>query len=96
MKKFYMYPNEETLERNAVYFDFENSKFADILGVTYICETGGDPVTDAEDDAPSFEELLEQAETEIMDADADDEEYITEQCEAWGLIPRREEENEDE
>lgn len=96
MKKFYMYPNEETLERNAVYFDFENSKFADILGVTYICETGGNPVTDAEDDALSFEELLEQAETEIMDADADDEEYITEQCEAWGLIPRREEEDEDE
>ena len=96
MKKFYMYPNEETLERNAVYFDFENSKFADILGVTYICETGGDPVTDAEDDAPSFEELLEQAETEIMDTDADDEKYITEQCEAWGLIPRREEEEEDE
>lgn len=85
MKKFYMYPNEETLERNAVYFDFENSKFADILGVTYICETGGDPVTDAEDDAPSFEELLEQAETEIMDTDADDEEYITGLCEAWGL-----------
>ena len=96
MKKFYMYPNEETLERNTVYFDFENSKFADILGVTYICETGGNPVTDAEDDAPSFEELLEQAETEIMDTDADDEEYITEQCEAWGLIPRREEEDEDE
>lgn len=96
MKKFYMYPNEETLERNAVYFDFENSKFADILGVTYICETGGNPVTDMEDDAHSFEELLEQAETEIMDTDADDEEYITEQCEAWGLIPRREEEDEDE
>ncbi len=95
MKKFYIH-NETTAENNAVYFDFGNSKFADILGVSYICETGGNPVTDAEDDAPSFEELLEQAETEIMDADADDEEYITEQCEAWGLIPRREEEDEDE
>lgn len=94
MKKFYMHPHEVTLEKNAVYFDFENSKFADILGVTYICETGGNPVTDVEDDAPSFEELLEQAETEIMDTNADDEEYITGLCEAWGLIPRREEEDE--
>lgn len=95
MKKFYIH-NETTAENNAVYFDFGNSKFADILGVSYICETGGNPVTDAEDDTPSFEELLEQAETEIMDTDADDEKYITEQCEAWGLIPRREEEDEDE
>lgn len=87
MKKFYITDryNADNPERYAVYFDFENSKFADILGVSYICETGGDPVTDAEDDVPSFEELLEQAETEIMDTDADDEEYIAGLCEAWGL-----------
>ena len=95
MKKFYIH-NETTAENNAVYFDFENSKFADILGVTYICETGGNPATSEEDDAPTLEELMDQAITEIMDTDADDEEYITEWCEILGLIPRREEEDEDE
>ena len=53
MKKFYIH-NETTAENNAVYFDFENSKFADILGVTYICETGGNPATSEEDDAPTL------------------------------------------
>ncbi len=84
MKKFYIH-NETTAENNAVYFDFGNSKFADILGVSYICETGGDPATSEEDDATALEELMEQAITEIMDTDADDEEYITGLCEAWGL-----------
>ena len=84
MKKFYI-NNETTAENNAVYFDFGNSKFADILGVSYICETGGNPATSEEDGAPALEELMEQAITEIMDTDADDEEYITGLCEAWGL-----------
>lgn len=84
MKKFYIH-NETTAENNAVYFDFGNSKFADILGVSYICETGGDPATSEEDNAPTLEELMEQATTEIMDTDADDEEYIIGLCEAWGL-----------
>ena len=84
MKKFYIH-NETTAENNAVYFDFGNSKFADILGVSYICETGGDPATSEEDDSPTLEELMEQAITEIVDTDAGDEEYITGLCEAWGL-----------
>lgn len=84
MKKFYIH-NETTAENNAVYFDFGNSKFADILGVSYICETGGDPATSEEDDAPTLEELMEQAITEITDTDAGDEEYIAGLCEAWGL-----------
>lgn len=84
MKKFYIH-NETTDENNAVYFDFDNSKFADILGVSYICETGGDPTTSEEDDAPTLEELMKQAVTEIMGTDASDEEYIAGLCEAWGL-----------
>ena len=84
MKKFYIH-NETTAENNAVYFDFGNSKFADILDITYIMETGGNPITDNEDDALTLDDLKNQAISEIMGTGEDDEEYITGLCEAWGL-----------
>lgn len=83
MKKFYVY-NEATDERDAVYFDF-GGKFDHVLGVEFIMETGGDPVTSEEEDA-TVEELMKQAITEVIDCNEQDEEYITELCEAWGLI----------
>lgn len=85
MKKFYI-TNHETTERYAVYFDFESSKFSGILGVSYIMETGGNPITDNDDDAPTLDDLKAQATSEIMGTDADDDEYISEICEAWGLM----------
>lgn len=85
MKKFYI-TNHETTERYAVYFDFENSKFSSILGVSYIMETGGNPVTDNDDDAPTLDDLKAQATSEIIGTDVDDDEYISEICEAWGLM----------
>lgn len=96
MKKFYIADryNEDNPQRYAVYFDFENSRFADIVGFTHLEETGGNPVTDIDDDAATLDELKALATTEIMDTDEDDEEYILGWCEAWGLIPHREEEDE--
>lgn len=85
MKKFYI-TNPETTERYAVYFDFESGKFSGILGVSYIMETGGNPITDNDDDAPTLDDLKTQATSEIMGADVDDDEYISEICEAWGLM----------
>lgn len=85
MKKFYI-TNPETTERYAVYFDFESSKFSGILGVSYIMETGGNPITDNDDDAPTLDDLKTQATSEIMGTDVDDDEYISEICEAWGLM----------
>lgn len=89
MKKFYI-TNPETTGRYAVYFDFESSKFSDILNVSYIMETGGNPVTDNDDDAPTLDELKAQATSEIMDTDAEDDDYISELCEAWGIMPEEE------
>lgn len=94
MKKFYI-TNPETTERYAVYFDFESSKFSGILGVSYIMETGGNPITDNDDDAPTLDDLKAQATSEIMDTDAEDDEYLEDTFVAWGLIPHRED-DEDE
>lgn len=89
MKKFYI-TNPETIERYAVYFDFEDGKFSGILGASYIMETGGNPITDNDDDAPTLDELKAQATSEIMDTDAEDEDYISGLCEAWGITPDEE------
>ena len=83
MKKFYIY-NETAAERDAVYFEFDGN-FENILGVEYIQETGGDPITDNDQDV-SLDDLMALATSEITDCDKRDEEYITGLCEAWGLI----------
>ena len=83
MKKFYIC-NEAAAERDAVYFDFDG-KFENILGVEYIQETGGDPGTDNDQDI-SLDDLMALATSEITDCDKQDEERITELCEACGLI----------
>lgn len=83
MKKFYIY-NEPSAERDAVYFDFDG-KFKGILGVSFIAETAGDPLTSEEMDV-SLDELMGKTISKITDCDADDEAYITGLCEVWGLI----------
>lgn len=83
MKKFYVY-NEAAAELEAVYFDFDGN-FENILGVEYIQETGGGPVTDNDQDI-SLCDLMALKISEITDCDEKDEEYITGLREAWGLI----------
>lgn len=96
MKKFYIANRYDTdsPERYAVYFDFDNSRFADIVGFTYLEETGGTPVTD-NDQPDTLDELKSWATSEIMDTDAEDDEYLEDTFVAWGLIPHRED-DEDE
>lgn len=84
MKKFYIY-NEQANERNAVYFDFENGSFSDILGVEFILETAGDAIT-SEDLDVSLDELMERAATEVISLVEEDVDYIMGLCESWGLL----------
>lgn len=84
MKKFYIY-NESANERNAVYFDFENGRFSDILGVEFILETAGDAIT-SEDLDVSLDELMERAATEVISLVEEDVDYIMGLCESWGLL----------
>lgn len=90
MKKFYIanHYDPDSPERYAVYFDFENSRFADIVGFTFLEETGGTPCTDNDDDAPTLDELKSWATSEIMDTDADDDEYLEDTFVAWGIMSK--------
>lgn len=86
MKKFYI-ENVSSEISCVVYFDFEDSEFADILYHTpYIMRMGNRTISDNEGGAPNLDILKYQATSEFMDTNEDDAEYVREACKIWGFL----------